>query len=225
MNSRKLLGILVVSLLLVVPRTGRAQELNLSTLDEGPVNRAHLRTGAEYGFVVGVGYARALPLVDRHILLTGDITFPWATPDISDYQVRIGGLAPIVGQRHWRLAGTLAPTLRSTRNDVARMTGLGIDFGLLGGYYARHWFAAGEVGFDWVVTTHVSHSDRYRQVVYAEARDGWYGLPGGNLRGGVQIGGSFARYDLVLRAGLLRNSSGESPLFPIYGTLTFDTRW
>jgi hypothetical protein len=213
-------------LVLVAPLVARAQEVNLSAIeDDDSTNHVYLRTGAEYGFVAGVGYARSVSLLDRRILLTGDLTTPWAGIDASDYRLRAGVQVPIVGSRRWKLAGAIAPTLRGTKNDVARMIGLGTDLGLTGGFYARHWFLAGEVGFDWAMATHVANSDLYRTDVYAGARDGWYATPGGNFRYGVQAGASFGRHDLVLRAGQLRDISGGSPLLPFYGTLSLDTRW
>lgn len=205
--------------------SARAQEVNLATLDDGPANRVHVRTGAEHGFVAGVGYARAISVLGRPVLLSGDLTVPWAQVDASDYRLRAGALVPIVGSRRWRLAGSLAPTLKGTRNDTGRMTSVGADLGLTGGFYARRWFVASELGFDWAMSTHVDHNTRYRTVVFADARDGWYSNPGGNYRAGLQGGASFGRHDLVLRLGAIREVSGEAPMLPFYGTLTFDTRW
>lgn len=228
MKTSRLLGLLVLGLAVAAPLAARAQELNLSTLDDGPANRVQVRTGAEYGFVAGVGYARtlAVPGLQRPLLLTGDLTVPWAELDASDYRLRVGALVPLVGARHWRLAGTLAPTFRHTKNDVAVMSSLGADVSVIGGYYARHWFTAGEVGYDWIGTTHVTNSDLYRKFVYADARDGWYGGgASGNVRAGLQAGATFLRYDLVLRAGALRDVAGEAPLLPFYATLGLSTRW
>lgn len=227
MNRRGLASLMVAALgyTLYGAAPVRAQEVNLATLDEAPANRVYLRTGAEFAFVAGAGYARAVSFGQRRLLLLGEVTMPWATLDASDYQLRVGALAPVIGWRGWRLAGSLAPTLRGTRNDVGRMTGFGFNAGATGGYYARHWFAAGELGFDYTLTTHVSHSALYRDVAYAEARDGWYVNPGGNYRVGAQIGASFGRYDLVLRAGQLREMYGRKPLFPLYGTLALVTSW
>lgn len=202
-----------------------AQEVNLSTLDDGEANRVYVRTGAEYGFVAGVGYARTMRLFDRTLLLSGEVTAPWANVDESDGQGRVGVLVPIVASRRWRLAGSFAPTVRGTKNELGRMGGVSADFGLTGGWYARRWFVAGELGFDWAISTYVAHSDQYRQNVYPDARDGWYYGAGGNVRTGLQTGASFGKFDVVLRMGGLRDVGGEAPLLPFYGTLAFGTRW
>jgi hypothetical protein len=222
---RRLLRLLAFAAVVLASFGARAQEVNLARLEDDAPNRVHMRTGAEYGFVAGVGYARTASVRDRRFLLTADLTLPWAGLDASDYRVRIGSLLPLVGTHHWRLAGTLAPTLRSTRNDIAQMTSVGTDIGLQGGYYASHWFVAGETGFDWAMTTHITHSDQYRQTVYAGARDGWYAMSGGNIRAGLQAGSSFSRYDLTVRVGRLVDVSGGSPMLPIYATLTLNTSW
>ena len=222
---RRLLRAVVFAAVVVAPLAARAQEVNLSRLDDEPANRVHVRTGAEYGFVAGVGYARTVSVLDRRLLVTGDVTLPWAGLDASDYRVRVGALVPIVGSGRWKLAGTFAPTARGTENVSGRMTSLGTDLGVQGGFYARHWFVAGEAGFDWIMTTHVAHSDQYRETVYEGARDGWYAMSGGNIRYGLQAGASFGRHDLVLRAGKMVDVGGAPPMLPFYGTLTLDTRW
>jgi hypothetical protein len=225
MKSRGLLRAVAFVAAVAAPLAARAQEVNLATLDEGGPNRVYVRTGAEYAFVAGVGYGRVVSLLDRHLILTGDLTAPWAALDASDYRVRAGVTVPIVGSRRWKLAGVAAPTLRGTNNPAGRMTNLGADLGLIGGFYARHWFVAGELGFDWAITTHVNHSDLYRETVYADARDGWYSAPGGNLRAGLQAGASFGRYGLALRVGQVRDVGGAPPMVPFYGTLALETQW
>jgi hypothetical protein len=204
--------------------TASAQEINLASLDEQP-NRLSISTGAEYGFVAGVGYSRILPFLDRHLVLTGEATLPWASIDVMDYRVRTSALVPIVGTTHWKLAGALAPTLRSLESNVYSMTDLGVDASLVGGYYARRWYVALENGVDFALSTHVTHGDEYRMNIHMDAKDGWYSNPGANIRSGLQAGVAFDRYDIILRAGRVIDSNGEAPLIPFYGTLTVDARW
>jgi hypothetical protein len=210
---------------LLLPLAAQAQAVNFGALKETQPNSVHLRTGAEYGFVVGLGYARTLPFLDRTLVLSGDVTLPWAEFDVSDYQVRAGVMLPIVGPDRWKLIGGIAPTLRGTSNQISRMTSIGADLTLAGGYYAPHWFAAGELGFDLALTTHLHNTELYRSTAYADAKDGWYAAPGGNARLGVQGGASFGQYDVILRVGMLRDVAAEPPLFPFYGTLAFAMHW
>ena len=220
MNARKVLLLAVLA-----AREAGAQDVNLARLGDEDRNRVSVHTGGEYGLVAGVGYARAVPVLGRTMLLGADVTLPWAGLDASDWRLRVNALLPIVEGQRWKLAGTFAPTLRETTNDVARMTGLGVDVGAVGGWYAPGWFAALEAGFDWAITTYVANSDRYRQVVYAGARDGWYAMPGGNFRVGLQGGVSFSRFDLTLRVGRVLDVKGEASALPLYATLGLTTRF
>lgn len=221
---KRAVAMMMVGLGLLVSFGARAQELNLGALDETS-NIASVSTGAEYGFVAGAGYARVVPFLDRPLVLFGDFTLPWAGLDLSDYRLQVGALLPIVELGRWKLAGSLAPTLRGTKNDIARMTDVGANIGAVGGYYSRRWFVAAELGFDWAMSTYVSHSPVYRSAVYADARDGWYENPGGNARAGLQGGISFGRYDVILRLGEMRDVGGAPPLLPFYGTLAVNARW
>ncbi len=216
---------LVTSFILASSATvAHAQEINLASLDEEP-NRLSVSTGAEYGFVAGIGYSRILPFLDRQVVLTGDATLPWASIDVMDFRVRASALVPIVGTTHWKVAGALAPTLRTLESNVYSMTDLGVDASVVGGYYRRAWYVALESGVDLALTTHVTHSDEYRMNVHMDATDGWYSNPGANVRAGLQTGVAFDRYDIILRAGRVLDSNGEPPLIPFYGTLTVDARW
>jgi hypothetical protein len=219
MNARRVLLLAVLA-----ARTAGAQEVNLARLGGESKNRVTVRSGAEYGLVAGVGYSREVEGLGR-MLLGADLTLPWARVDDGDWRLRLSALAPIVGSGRWRLAGTFAPTLRHTSNDLARMTGVGVDLGAVGGWYARGWFAALEAAADWEIATYVQNSDRYRRNVYAGARDGWYGKPGGNFRLGLQAGMSFSRFDVALRLGRLLDFKGHDPQLPYYGTIGLTTRF
>jgi hypothetical protein len=203
----------------------RAQEVNLARLDEGAANRVYVRTGAEWAFVAGVGYARTASVARHAVLLVGELGAPWVAANTSDYQARIGVLAPVLGWRGFELAASLEPTVRGTHNDLGRMTALGADAGLTGGYYTRGWFVAGEFGFDYTLTTHITQSQLYRDTVYENARDGWYVNPGGNYRLGGQVGLSMSRFDVVLRGGTLRDMKGNLPMFPYYATVAVVAAW
>jgi hypothetical protein len=117
------------------------------------------------------------------------------------------------------------PSVRGDSSAISRMASVGLDTSLVGGYYGRRWFVALESGVDLALTTHVAHTDAYRMYGYADAKDGWYADPGANLRGGLQAGVTVARYDVTLRIGQVRDSTGAAPLLPFYGTLSVGTGW
>ncbi len=214
--------LIIIAVLAAAP-LARA-DINFAALDEG-TNVATLTTGAEHGLVLGTGYGRMLSVADQPILVGGDLTLGWAEVDIEDFRLRAGALAPLLGHGHWKVIGGLAAIVRGTDNEAARMTNVGADLAILAGRYTRRWFVAAEVGFDWAMATYIDHSDAYRMQVYAGARDGWYGNPGGMFRAGLEGGITFGRYDVSLRAGRLVDTAGQPALFPWYATLGFDTRW
>jgi hypothetical protein len=72
--------------------------------------------------------------------------------------------------------------------------------------------------------THIEHTDRYRQVVYADARDGWYSSPGATLAYGVFGGYSFTNVDVVVRAGQRRDFQLDTWMLPFYATAGVDAR-
>ncbi len=108
---------------------------------------------------------------------------------------------PIVGRGAWKLVGGGTAIARATTNDVAQMIDLGTDAALVAGRYIPRWLAAAELGVDWALATHISHSDAYRMVV------------------------SLGANDLVLRAGVLRDDAGNPTTVPFYATLGYDRRW
>ena len=200
-------------LILVLAGTASA-DVNFGATKEGE-NIVGMYTGAEHGLVVGANYARVMP---HDIVLSADATLGFAEADPGDYRLRATFAMPLVGLGKWAVIGAVSPTLRGTHNAVANMVDIGGDLSILAGRYTRRWFAAAELGFDTALATHITNSDEYR-MAYPEARDGWYGTPGGNFRYGVQAGVTFARYDVILRAGQLRDVGGDQPMLPFYATL------
>ncbi len=214
----------IITVLVASRLTAHAQGFNFGAIDEG-TNIATLTTGAEYGLVLGAGYAHALSVAERPLVLGGDLTFALGAADPRDFRLRAGAFAPILGHGRWKLIGGISSTIRGTNNDIAQMVDVGADVAVLAGHYAPRWFAAAEAGFDWALATHIDHGNAYRMLVYADARDGWYGNAGGMLHYGIEAGVTCGANDVILRAGQLRDVAGHPAMFPIYGTLTYDRRW
>jgi hypothetical protein len=186
-------------LVALLATTAHADELNLANTSAERPHIITVRTGLDHAFVAEVGYDHVFALRDRVLIAGLDVALPWAELDASDFQVRFGATLPFVERGAWKLLGRLGPTLRGNDNAAARMTSLGVDLRVAGGYFRTRGFVALEAGVDWAATTHITHSDAYRQEVYPDAQDGWYRATGGTLRAGVYGGVSFGNVDAVLR--------------------------
>jgi len=214
----------MITIVLLVAIDAHADDLNFARLEEGS-NVASLTMGAEHGLVVGAGYDHVLALSGHPIVVGGELTMAGAEMDVHDIKLRAGAAVPIVGRGAWKVIGGAAAVVRTTNNEVADMVDVGSDVSIVAGRYSRRWFVAGELGFDWAIATHITNSDTYRMVAFPDARDGWYGNPGGLLRFGIQSGVSFGGNDIVLRAGMMRDIDGKPTMIPIYATLAYDRRW
>lgn len=211
------LGLIASALLTATAATSAsAQELNLSATSPDRPSIVGVRTGMDHAFLGEIGYRHVLAWKDRQLFVGGDVAIPWAKADAGEYRVRATFGLPFGGE-HWKLAGWLSPTLRGTENAASDMAAVGVDLRLVGGYYVRRWFVAGEVGADWVGATHITFSDAYRDM-YSGAKDGWYRNPGGTLYTGLQGGVSFSSFDLIVRAGHPRTTTLEQQTVPFYVT-------
>lgn len=215
---------LLITIIAVAPLAAHADPLNVGAV-ASDTNIVTVTTGEEHGLVVGVGFDRVSAVADHPVIVGGDVALSAAGFDLADFRVRAGALTPIVDGAHWKILGGATAVVRGTHDDIARMLDLGVDVTAAAGYYARHWFAAGELGFDAALVTHIAPTDAYRMVVYPDARDGWYRTTGGLLRIGVQGGVSLGHDDVALRAGILRDVEGDPPLFPMYATITYARHW
>jgi hypothetical protein len=193
-----------------------AQPINFGARPAEQTHELHFGVGLDSAFVAAVGYSHGVRLFDQGIILTGDLAVPWADFDLADFRLRVGSLVPIAGRGAWRITGKAMPLVRGTRNEVSHMTNVGIDAALMGGYYAPRWFISAEAGVDWAAATYIRHSERYRETVYAGAKDGWYATTGANIYAGLLGGYSFSTWDIVLRAGQARDYQLRAAILPIY---------
>ena len=200
-----------------------AQDLNVAATKAG-THVVSSSVGFEDAMVASLGYGYAARVGDRTVMLGGDVTLPWAKVDVGDFRLRVGGLVPVLEGDRWRLLARLMPVVRGSESGVNRMTNVGLEGGLAGGYYGRRWFAAAELGADWAALTYVQHSAAYRHIIYADAKDGWYRTTGMTLRAGLVGGYSFEAVDVVLRAGQDRDLRLQTLFAPLYVTLGFNAR-
>lgn len=216
--------LILSSLVLAAAGPAGAEELNLAVTSTAQPTIVSARTGLDHAFVAELGYRRVLSWRERPLVVGADVELPWAEPDLGDHRLRLVIGAPLLGDQAWKLSGWIGPAARGSEDAASRMEALGVDAHVTGGYYVRRWFAAAELGIDWVATTHVSLTDAYREHVFEDAQSGWYSTPGGTLYGGLQAGLSFRSFDVVLRAGQTRTLALDAQTIPLYVTLGVNVR-
>jgi len=199
-----------------------AQDLNFGALRGDDRHVFHAGAGVEDAVVASFGYDYLLSLLGRTLVLGGELDV--VPVHASDWRLRVGAVAPVTSYGGWMAGAKARGILRNASNEVNRMTNLGVETSLLGGFYAKRWFVAAEAGVDWATATYIHHTETYRRLVYEDARDGWYSSTGANLVYGVSGGYSFSSVDLVFRAGQRRDLRLATWLLPLYATVGVSVR-
>ena len=75
------------------------------------------------------------------------------------------------------------------------------------------------------LVTHLTHSDRYRSLAYADAVDGWYKNPSSTLRAGASLSYLIRSFEIGAQAGYQVNGKYDIFLPPYYGVLTTSFRF
>jgi hypothetical protein len=197
----------------------RAQTLNWKNLVSNQKHIGNIHIGAEHGFVYGVAYGyhvkSSLPVV-----LNAEYSFPAGNQLTDDFKTKLGGQISWYQSGNFYLSSQLQGIFRRFENSYARLLNFGADVSTTGGYYKKHWFAAGEIGFDKAIVTHFKHSASYK-ANFPGVKDGWYEpSTGGNFYYGIHGGYSFKQADLYLKAGkLVQQDFKTPPTIPVYAEL------
>jgi len=201
-----------------------AQSINWQTL-KSTQQIAQVYTGWDYGLVYGLGYSYQLKL-KTPILLHASYSFPSGNQLLDDFKVRLGGQIRFYQINHFQFSASLYALYRRFQNSLVRLQNFGSELSVVAGYYKPRWFVAGEFGFDKAVVTHFKHSNNFKTFIYANVQDGWAEpSTGGNFYYGLQVGISFSKSDLVLKAGLVSEQSFQQrPFIPYYLQLGYNLK-
>jgi hypothetical protein len=211
-------SLLAAVALSALPAREAAAQWNVARFDEER-NRVYTSFGLDPALVGAVGYGRVVRVLGHDFQLTGDAGVATARMDARDFRARVGTQTSLVHWRSAHLTGSATFITRGTENAIYRGLNFGADLAATLGVYRRRWFAAGEVGKDKAVITHVTHSDYYRTHYHADAKDGWYLDAGGTVRWGLTGGVAVGRAEVVGRAGLHRTERRNALVAPGYASL------
>jgi hypothetical protein len=179
-----------------------AAQWNAERFEGGPA-RNHLYTTVEIEPTVirSVGYGRVVSLFGEEWQLGAEFGVVGADLDPRDVRARLHTRTTLVGWRSFRVVGGMGFVTRATENSMTRAVTFGADFGVAPGVYRDRWFLAGEFGLDKAVITHTAYSDRYREEIDPDAKNGWLLHLDGIVRYGVAAGVAIGPAELALRAG------------------------
>ena len=212
-------------IMMAVSEAGYSQNINWRSLREDQRNVVQLNGGYDFGATAQVGYARSFSLI-RPIVVGLDYSFPMGSSLTDDFKARLGGQVEIVEIGGFSATIKIYSNFRRYENQMVRIVSFGSDFGLLAGYYASTWYAAGEFGFDKAIVSQLKHSDIMR-ANFPAIRDGWYLPTGGNYYYGIQGGKTIGEmFELSLRLGATSaQDHDENAAIPLYLQLGLGMRF
>jgi len=195
----------------VFNRTQPGEQRIYSTFDFDPAPA--ITTGYAAGF--------KLEAINRTITVTGDISIPIFLLDLKHYRIQIGARVPVFNSQYWNVMNRFSLIQEGTDNSIYFGSSLGIEQGLLMGRFADKWYVAGEANYRKFLLMYMEHSDWYRENVYADAKDGWYGSTGGMFNFGIQGGYTFGGIlEATLRLGIYKTEAFHDPIgLPFYANL------
>jgi len=208
--------IAVIVALLAAVECSNSQSVTWSSLREDQPNSLQFQFGFDYGTTAQLTYGRTFTLLTPMMFRT-DFSFPMGRNLLDDCRLRLGLDMMLVEVSGFAASFRFLSNMRRFENELVQILNFGSDASLTGGYYARSWYAAGEVGFDKSSVSYINHSGMMRRV-YPSIRDGWFDMEGGHhyvgLLAGVALGGGL---DLSLRLGAL-SPAGKSTgaMLPYY---------
>ena len=182
-------------------------------------NRVYTTFGLDPAFIGSIGYGRSVRVMEHDFQLAGDAGLVTASMDARDFRARIGTQTSLAHWRSVHLTGSASAVMRGTDNAIYRGFNWGADVSGTLGVYRPRWFAAGELGKDKAIVTHITHSRWYRDNYYPDAKDGWYLDAGGTMRAGVTSGIAVGRTELALRAGWQKTERWNPTTSPVYASV------
>lgn len=206
---------LFVSLAVAAP----AHAQSITNLPAGTEQAVGVEAGLESSFIARGTYQHELPGFLRDGMVYARFTMPFAEPDFSDFAIDAGVGATALGSDEWKVQLLLGPVLRNTSNRLFSASGLGFRSSLLAGYRSDGWGLMAELGYEQILATHLRHSDLYKELAYADAKDGWYSITGGTFQLGLRGGGRIGRVELYGTVGAMTTTELQPMTPPMYLTV------
>lgn len=201
--------------------TSRAGAEMIRAAPEHP-NAVYAASGFDLSLATGtLGYARSFVLAGLGSLVQAEIAAPLMRIDGADLKPRLAARIELPVAGRWLIPVQLGASAPLTSNEAFRAVGVATDVTVLPGYYGTRWVLAAELSWMRTWATHVTSSDAYREWVYPQARDGWYGSAAQFERLGLRVGRAIGdHYAVLVRGGVEHHGAFDVVIPQAYAVLS-----
>jgi hypothetical protein len=215
-NMKKILFFVLLLTLNSLNNIAISQTLNWATLDSSK-QIMNANFSLDYSVSYGIGYGYKLN-TNLPIVLNANFSLPSGENPFDDFKTKIGSQICLVNKSNFVASVSLFGIYRKYQTELVTLQNFGSDIKGTFGYYKTRWFTAAEVGFDKAIVTHMKHTQKYRDEIYFDVKNGWYEpSTGGNFYYGLQEGYSFKKVDMTMNLGkVISQDFKTSPFLPFY---------
>ena len=189
-----------------------------------------LATGMDYSILPAIlSYNRGMDAFnfENPINVGLEATIPMYAFDLNDIRLKIVTDITVLRKRSFEIRAGINPVFINTKLQTETMSSLGVDLHVFVGITKEKWSYGGEATYNKIFTTHIKHTDKYRDLVFADAVDGWYKNTAGNIQAGIYVNRRIKKFDLSFRTGMSKTARlNEYLLVPtFYGIMGLEYRF
>ncbi len=220
---------IIISLLVVFAAfQTKAQER--SGVLEANEQSVGLATGIDYSIMpLQLSYKRGFNVFNYKFPFTAgvDVAIPMFSFDLNDIRIRLITETTFLRKKNFEIRGGIDPVLVNLKMETETMSSFGLDFHVFAGLTNEKWNVGADIQYNKMFTTHIKHTDIYRENVFLDAVDGWYKNTAANIRLGFLVNRTIKDFDIYLKAGYSTTGQFNDYLFvpTIYSNIGVNYRF
>jgi hypothetical protein len=173
-------------------------------------------TGMDYSIMpVKLTFKQGFSLFNYKYPVTigADVTVPVFAFDVNDVRFRIISETTLLRNKNFEIRGGIDPMLANIKMETESMLSLGADFHVFTGFTNQKWNLGLEANYNQIFSTHIKHTEKYKELVYADVVDGWYKNTASNVRIGILANRTINRFDIYVNCGISKTGKFNDYLF------------
>lgn len=186
-------------------------------------NGISVNLGTDFSLItLKIAYYHDIELkeINRDLRIITEFSSPLLKPDLNDFKITTGGKINTIEYGDFLLPLKFDAVLRRTSNEACNIIGFGSAVTLSSGYYGKKFHIASELSLDNNWLSHITYTDKYKSLVYENAKEGWMGLSSTTVRLGINTGLKLnEKIELLLLGGWQYHGEFNFKTPPFYTTL------